>query len=137
MKKLSRILVLLLLTTLSIPAHGHSGEAHKWDGKKTPSVKLIVSKDAMSGYNVRIITKNFKWSPEHASSTHIPGEGHAHIYVDDVKIGRVYGEWYHLATVNLNLIPGSHTIRVDLNGNDHSPYMFNNALLEAKKIIKI
>lgn len=43
------------------------------------------------------------------------GEGHAHIYIDDVKIGRVYGEWYHLATANLNLSPGSHVVRVDLN----------------------
>jgi len=93
MKKLSWVLVLLLLVTVPFSASGHSGETHKWDGKKTPSVKMIVSKDAMSGFNIRIVTKNFKWSPEHASLSHIPGEGHAHIYIDDVKIARVYGEW--------------------------------------------
>lgn len=137
MKFLIKTIAFLLFATVSLSANAHTGEAHMWDGKKAPSIKLFVKKDPMSGYNIQIKTKNFKWSPQRASMSHVAGEGHAHIYIDDVKIGRVYGEWYHLATANLNLIPGAHTVRVDLNGNDHAPYIFQGKPLEAKKIINI
>lgn len=137
MKRLLSAVFALTLTLISIPSFAHTGETHMWDGKKNPTLKLVVTKDPMSGFNIQIKTKNFKWSPQRASMAHVPGEGHAHIYVDDVKIGRVYGEWYHLATSNLNLTPGPHTIRVDLNGNDHAPYIFKGKILEAKRTINI
>ena len=137
MKKFFSMLLTATLILLSAPTFAHTGEAHMWDGKKSPTLKLIITKDPMSGFNVQIKTKNFKWSPQRASMAHKPGEGHAHIYIDDVKVGRVYGEWYHLATANLNLSPGSHVVRVDLNGNDHAPYMFKGKLLEARQTINI
>ena len=68
---------------------------------------------------------------------HIAGEGHAHIYVDGVKIGRVYGQWFHLNTASLNLTSGDHTILVNLNGNDHRPYVIKGVAVEAKSLIKI
>ena len=109
----------------------------EWDGKKTAKVSLVVNPDMMAGYNVQIKTKNFKWAPNHASMAHRKGEGHAHIYVDGVKIGRVYGEWYHLNVASLNLAPGDHTVLVNLNGNDHKAYVVNGNLLEAKGNINI
>ena len=109
----------------------------EWDGKKIAKVSLVVKPDMMAGYNVQIKTLNFKWAPNHASMAHRKGEGHAHIYVDGVKIGRVYGEWYHLNVANLNLTPGEHTVLVNLNGNDHKPYAVDGKLLEAKGKITV
>lgn len=127
---------LLMLATL-MPSYAHSSmEPHDWDGKSKPSIELKVVKDEMSGFNVQIKTKGFKWAPQNASKAHRAGEGHAHIYVDGVKIGRVYGSWYHLATANLNLSNGTHIVKVDLNGNDHAPYMYKGKLLAATATIK-
>ena len=60
---------------------------------------------------------NFAFAPEHASRDHVPGEGHAHVYVNGVKLGRFYGPWLHLD----NLPPGEVTVEVTLNANDHRP----------------
>jgi hypothetical protein len=84
-------------------------------GEPVPTVELIVHEDAKAGWNLEIVTTNFTFAPEHASTEHVAGEGHAHLYVDGVKIGRVYGDWYHLA----ELESGDHEVRVTLNANDH------------------
>lgn len=137
MKRFVALSIATLMTLSMNVASAHTEGTHMWDGKKKASVSLVVKKDAMSGFNVRIKTKNFTWAPQRASTAHRPGEGHAHIYVDGVKIGRVYSEWFHLATANLNLTPGQHIVRVDLNGNDHLPYMVGDKLLEASVSITI
>jgi hypothetical protein len=46
------------------------------------------------------------------------GEGHAHVFVDDVKISRAFGPYYHLP----RLEPGNHNITVTLNTNEHEEY---------------
>lgn len=130
MKRLITLVTVMLLAFSATTAVAHTGDARMWDGKKKATINVIAKKDMMSGYNIHIKTKNFKWAPARASMAHRAGEGHAHIYLDGVKVARVYGEWFHLATSNLNLSPGEHVIRVDLNGNDHVPYMVGEKLLE-------
>lgn len=82
------------------------------------AVSLEVTPDALSGVNLRVLTEGFTWAPEHVNGDHAPGEGHAHVYVDEVKVARIYGPYLHLG----DLRPGRRTIRVTLNGNDHSEY---------------
>lgn len=67
------------------------------------------------GWNLHIVTENFRFAPEHANGAHVPGEGHAHVYVDGVKLNRVYGPWYHLS----GLPEGAQEVRVTLNANSH------------------
>lgn len=93
---------------------------------------LTVTPDPKSGYNVHVQTEHFRWAPEHASMDHAPGEGHAHLYVDDVKINRMYGEWYYLT-----LAPGAHTVRVSLNTNDHRRYTHAGTAAEATLDISV
>ena len=92
-----------------------------------PTVSIEVSPDPMSGWNVGIETTNFRFSPENASLGHVENEGHAHIYVDGEKIGRVYGDWYHLPALGA----GQHTIMVTLNGNDHTDWVVDGELIKA------
>jgi hypothetical protein len=122
---------------MASPAGAHTGEAHEVDAESAPEISLLVEKDEVGGFNVQIITGNFTWAPENASQEHVPGEGHAHIYVDGAKVGRVYSSWYHLNTSSLNLEPGSHEVEVSLNSNDHGPYTVNGEEVRAVASIEV
>ena len=88
---------------------------------KGMSVRIQVTKDPMKGWNLQVRTRAFRWAPQRASSMHRSGEGHAHLYIDGVKITRLYGPWFYLR----DLAPGRHQIKVTLNGNDHGDYVRN------------
>lgn len=83
-----------------------------------PSVEVSVMQDGISGWNIRLQTENFTFSPESAGQEHVPGEGHAHLYINGEKADRMYGEWLHLGTMPA----GDYTIRVVLNTNSHKEY---------------
>ncbi len=111
-------------TTGELP-HEHSTMKHNSidlsDTKEPPTVDLAVFEDPKSGWNLQIITSNFTFAPEKASQEHIVGQGHAHLFIDGIKITRLYGEWYHLP----ELTRGNHDIKVSLNANDHSEFMID------------
>jgi len=80
-----------------------------------PTVRLSVHKDPKAGWNLQVQVEDFRFAPEHASAAHVPGEGHAHLFIDGKKVTRLYGEWYHIPA----LAPGTHKITVTLNANSH------------------
>lgn len=51
-----------------------------------PAVKVEVHQDPKAGWNLRVQAENFRFAPEHASTAHIAGEGHAHLFVDGKKL---------------------------------------------------
>ena len=97
------------------------------------SVALEADVDDDGGVNVRILTDNWRWSPENVNGAHIAGEGHAHIYADGVKINRVYGPRYHIA----GLEAGEREIRVTLNANSHNELRVNGEPLEAALTVNV
>jgi len=99
-------------------------------GQAAPALKLDLIADPMKArnYSVHIVTDNFRFAPEHASGPAVFGEGHAHIYVDDVLLGRAYGPWYHIP----QLKPGPHKLYVTLNHNDHDEYSMNGNTIGAE-----
>ena len=86
-----------------------------------PTIEVLVEPDSMTGWNVKIITSGFTFTPDLVGDDPEIGEGHAHIYVDGYKFARVYSDWFHLK----NLTPGKHDVRVTLNANDHSTWSTN------------
>lgn len=100
-------------------AHGAASMQHRTlevgDATAPPTVKLTVAKDPKAGWNLHAQVENFRFAPERASMAHVPGEGHAHLFIDGKKITRLYGEWYHIPT----LAPGTRKITVTLNANSH------------------
>lgn len=82
-----------------------------------PSVTASLHPDAVSGWNLEIQTRNFTFNPEAVNQDNVANQGHAHIYVDGVKLARVYGPWFHIGS----LTAGEHLIAVELNANNHSP----------------
>jgi zinc transporter ZupT len=96
-------------------------------GIPVPTVSLHVYKDSESGWNLYVQTTNFQFAPEHVNAPGKIGEGHVHLYVDGVKVARLYGPWYHLNPLS----PGTHEIRVELNTNQHAPYVYHGKKIEA------
>jgi hypothetical protein len=98
-----------------------------------PSVDIKITKDVSSGYNLQLITKNFKFTPEKIGTANVMSEGHAHIYINGKKT-RLYSEWYHIDDEKLT--QPINQIRVTLNANDHSEYTVNSRPVEAIGAIK-
>jgi len=82
-----------------------------------PTVEFSVIQDPASGFNVRIQTTNFVWAPELVNGDPVAGEGHAHIYVDSVMIGRFYGPEAHITAGTLDS-----TFEVYLAAHDHAEF---------------
>ncbi|MEM7319228.1 MAG: hypothetical protein AAF408_09435 [Pseudomonadota bacterium] len=97
-----------------------------------PSLDIDVIKDPAAGWNLHIQTANFSFSPKNASRDHVPGEGHAHVYVNGAKLGRYYGPWVHLD----QLPKGDVQIEVTLNANDHRPLTVGEAALAASVTLR-
>ena len=133
MKKLVLGVIALSISVFgfSSMAAAHMGDSHESQADLKPAVSLEVTKDEIGGFNVHIISENFVWAPERASMEHVDGEGHAHIYLDGEKLGRVYAPWYHLNTSKLGLKPGTYELMVDLNGNDHGVYTVDGENVQA------
>lgn len=97
-------------------AHDH-GDPIEVSGQYAPMVDLQVIPLDDGGYNVRVQTMNFIFAPQNVGKQIVEGEGHAHLYIDDEKVARIYGEWYHLES----LPEGAERISVSLYANNHQP----------------
>lgn len=95
-----------------------------------PSVKLNAYEDVMGGYNVKLDLTNYTITPEKVNSTNVPNEGHLHLYVNEVGIARVYGEWHNIKKDLFK--PGENKIKVTLNANDHSDWLLNDEHIESE-----
>lgn len=126
------------------PAHhgaGHGGSDHAMmhdtplavPAADAPQVAIEVSRDAMAGYNLHVMTQNFAFSPRNASSANVTGEGHAHVYVNGEKLSRLYGSWMHLAS----LPKGEVLVEVTLNTNDHRPLAVDGAVISASQTLVV
>lgn len=98
-----------------------------------PQVAIMVQPDPMAGYNLHVMTTNFAFSPERASLQNVTGEGHAHVYINGEKLGRLYGAWMHLD----GLPQGQVEIRVTLNTNDHRPLAVDGTPVSAVQMITV
>jgi len=98
-----------------------------------PSLAIRATPDPMSGHNLFVETEGFAFAPQNASGDNQPGEGHAHVYVNGAKIGRLYGPWLHLP----DLPKGEVTVEVTLNANDHRPLAVNGAPITAREVLTV
>ena len=117
-------------------SHDHSTHSHSTievTSENKPQVEVVVHKDPKSGYNVEITTENFEFSPQRASTEHIEGEGHAHLFVNNEKISRIYSNWYYLSSLE----KGHNEIRVTLNSNNHNDYTVSGEIVEATTMIMV
>jgi hypothetical protein len=97
--------------------HDH-GSPVDFEGADIPTLGVGVEPDPAGGINIMVDTANFVVAPEAASTTHVEGEGHFHLYVDGTKVQRFYNEAIYFAGVT----QGEVTVMVELSANDHRTY---------------
>ncbi len=118
-------------------SHSHMNHSHKKieipPGKPVPQVDLVVYQDTMKGWNLELKLTNFKFAPETVNQSSNPYEGHAHLYINDKKITRIYGNWYYLGSLE----PGSNKITVSLNTNKHEDLVSNSQMIMDTEIIEV
>lgn len=118
--------MLLAPAGTAVPTVDHHGPTHvhatqEVDPDNPPEVTLAVTQDALSGWNVLVSTRNFKFAPEMVNQLNVPQHGHAHLYVNGQKIARLYGPAFHIA----DLPEGRNVVSASLNANDHSDLVLN------------
>ncbi|MEQ9643075.1 MAG: hypothetical protein RIM84_23845 [Alphaproteobacteria bacterium] len=102
-------------------------------GPGAPTLAIAATPDAGSGWNLHVQTTNFRFAPTRASGPHVAGEGHAHVYVDGIKVARVYAPWLHID----DLPAGTHVVAVTLNANDHRALAVDGVPLRAEATIEV
>ncbi|MDA0212984.1 MULTISPECIES: hypothetical protein [Desertifilum] len=148
MKRLSLFTLTSLILSLTFPpafahesghSHTHEGHSHTHSvleipsGSPVPSVNLKIHPDAMRGWNLEVQVSNFQFAPERVNTQSKPTEGHAHLYINGQKMGRLYSSWYHLEA----LPPGRHEIKVTLNANGHEDLYHNGQPIAATQILEV
>ncbi len=103
--------------------HGKHAMIEVDTSKSVPTISIEAIPDSKDGYNLRVVTKNYTFTPEKVGNAPVPNQGHAHIYVNDAKIARLYGEWFNISSSALK--DGSNVIEVTLNADDHSEWVIN------------
>ena len=132
----SFIVAFLNVTPLQAHTNGATS-VHEISQEAAPRVNLEIKKDPTGGYNVHVVTNNFVWRPEMASMKHIPGEGHAHVFLDGRKIMRIYNEWFHLNKYHFSPRSGEQLLSIEFVGNDHAPYTIDGLPVGAEQIIDV
>ncbi|MEU9417804.1 hypothetical protein [Streptomyces sp. NPDC048272] len=94
-----------------------------------PEVRLTTRPDSEDGWNLQLVVKNFRFTPDSAGGAALPGAGHAHLELDGRKLARVYGPWYHLPAAQVP--QGTHTLTVRLYADDHTAWAVGGKAVEA------
>ncbi|MEM9330774.1 MAG: hypothetical protein AAGA53_05580 [Pseudomonadota bacterium] len=137
------LLAVISCAPLAFAGDSHSGHGthnHSHDhamlevlSDKVPTVELKVEKDKVSGWNIFITTQNFTFTPEQVNGPAIQNQGHAHLYVNGKKAGRIYGSHYHLESMPA----GKNDVRVTLNADNHAAFAFNGKAIEATAQVEV
>lgn len=107
--------------TVDVPADG------------APEIGLEVFADSAGGVNIHVLTENYTIAPRAASTDHVEGEGHFHLYVDGEKVLRFYNEWIYYAGVT----EGDVDIEVELSANDHRTYAIEGERIMAEETFTV
>ena len=122
------LIFIFLIFSLETFAHhpGHKIEANK----PYPSVNLEIYEDNIDGYNLFIKLENFILTPMDVGKKNKSNSGHIHLYVNDIKIGRVYSNWFHIPGRYFNL--KENIIKITLNSNLHDSFVIDGNPIETK-----
>lgn len=100
-----------------------------------PGVRIVEAKrDLMGAYSVRIETSNFTFTPNRVDDESVPNEGHAHVYVNNEKVGREYAEWIYVPASFFSESEPNR-ITVTLNANTHGEWTYLNNPIQDTRVV--
>ena len=88
--------------------------------------------EAGDGWLVRIDAPGLEFSADAADGAHVPGQGHGHLYLNGLKLQRVYTPELRIGA----LPPGTYELTLSLNANDHRAYAVDGTPLTATATIE-
>lgn len=103
------------------------GALYETDAASAPRLTLSAEPDS-GGWRITLSVANLQLTEEGVDGVHVPGEGHAHLYLNGLKLRRVYGTEARIGA----LPPGEHELRVTLNTHDHRSYAVGGRPVEAR-----
>ncbi|AFY59770.1 hypothetical protein [Synechococcus sp. PCC 6312] len=131
---------LLPLPSLGMPvAGGNHHEMHSHGiievraGQLAPTIALEVTPDQKRGYNLRIKTTNFQFTPGAINTPSNVNTGHGHLYINGKMVTRVYCPDFFLPP----LAPGRNEIKVSLNGNNHDQIVYQGKPVAATVVVEV
>lgn len=134
------VVIVVLSAVLLQGRGGHSKTYFEEEQQKNVSIQgqsknltFQVFEDRLTGYNILINASNFTFAPEDVNSYHEPGQGHAHVYIDDVKWDRVYSKYYYLYKVPQDI--EKINVTVSLHANDHRMYYEDGSPVSVSKMV--
>lgn len=80
-----------------------------------------------NGATVQLVVRNFTFFRADDGAKHVPNQGHAHVYLNGLKLGRLYAETYEIGALS----PGKYRLSIELNSNDHRPYLGDGQIIGA------
>lgn len=98
-----------------------------------PAVQMVLKPAADGATLVRLEVENFTFAPDSETPEHVPGHGHGHLYLDGMKLQRMYGTEALIGALPV----GSYQVRVELNSNLHVPYRDKNGPVGATATLKV
>jgi hypothetical protein len=104
--------------------HNDASDAFPWDGPIVPSIEVSVTGDPESGWDISAAITGLSFS-DPATTDHVPGQGHTHVFVDGQLITMSYEAVVHVD----DLEPGPHQAMVTLSRNDHADYSLDGELI--------
>ena len=60
-----------------------------------PKINIKVSRDKIEGYNLFFNIQNFELSPENIEIKNENNSGYLQLFINDIKISRIYSIWFH------------------------------------------
>jgi hypothetical protein len=115
-------------TTQTTMAHTHD-QLELDESQPVPTATISVTKDMKMGYNLKIVTTDFTFTPQNASMADaaVPqSEGHAHLYINHEKITRLYGEYFYISS---DLASPGDDVMITLNTNSHKDIVESNKVV--------
>lgn len=113
----------------------HAMHAAMGHGMTVEAADVTVAMDVEpveDGWRVRIDAPGLEFSADAADGAHVPGQGHGHLYLNGLKLQRVYSPDLTIGT----LPPGRYDLTLSLNANDHRAYAVDGAPLIATATIE-
>ncbi len=118
--------IFLLFISVNCFAH-HPG--NKIDVEKPyPLINLEIMKDKVDGYNLYIDLENFTLNPSQIGNENQSNMGYLQLFINDIKITRVYSKWVHVPQRFFNL--KENFIKITFNSNNFDEFTIDGKPLE-------
>lgn len=115
--------------------HEHDDDVsgqREWDGTGVPSVDIDIAGDPTTGYTVTAAVENFTFTGADVLDP-VPGEGHAHLFVNGTLVTMAYGPTFGLPELD----PGTHHVMVSLSTNDRLEYVLNGEVIASEVMLEV